>query len=564
MEWQQFRELLESPTTRTLKLDNYLLFELDQECETSSILVLRSATGVQPVDTLVSLENASRQDICQCYPILPIVNRTDSSGELTPLAEFIGHLGGESALVARVDNEGQLWGFLVGYRVGSREFTPDEMDLFSFLSSCATLCVANARLRTETGLRFSEAMSLETVSSALVENRGLDAILEVIIDEAVQLLNAKDALVLLLEGDADWFQVRARIGDNVAGLAHGRLSVDNSLNGLVIKTGKPLVSHDAQTDMRADQDRALKLNVRTVGIAPLTIRNRPIGTIAVHNKRNGFFSKTDLDVLCSFANQAAIAIDNAQLFSDLLDARDEVSRKAFELQELLVRTLKIQENERKRIASDIHDCVISHIVGALYEVESCISQNQRNQDLDPKLQLLKQLLNETVEKTRSSIYYLWPSTLEHMGLIPALRELFKQLEEYTSLRHSLQIYGQQYKLKSEVQIVIYRIVQEALNNVFQHGAADFIDTSIRFGPRQIIIEIQDNGEGFNVQQVMQSPLACHFGLISMRERALSVGGNLYVRSEIGHGCQITLKIPVENNLPKEEISDHDENSPSNC
>jgi signal transduction histidine kinase len=392
--------------------------------------------------------------------------------------------------------------------------------------------------------RFSEAMSLETVSSALVEDQSLDAILTVIIDEAMQLLGAKDALVLLLEEGENWFQVCARAGPGLTGLTSRRMSVRDSLNGLVVTTGKPLVSNDALTDPRANQARAGRLNVHSVAIAPLRIRNRTIGTIAVHNKRVGYFSQTDVAILCSFANQAAVAIENAQLFSKLLRARDELQHKAEELQELLVQTINIQEEERRRIAADIHDRVVSRVVGALYELETCIQLHQQSKPLEGKLQLLEQLLNDAVDKTRTSIYNLWPAILDHMGLASALREVISHDQERTGIRHSLRVYGKPYRLQPPAKIAAYRIVQEALSNIHQHAAAESVSVSVRYSPQQVRITIRDDGQGFDMERVMLSPPRHHFGLIGMRERALSVGGQLCLESEPGKGSRVTLDIPV--------------------
>lgn len=114
----------------------------------------------------------------------------------------------------------------------------------------------NAYLRAETTIRLSEAMSLQTVSSALVEERSLDTILATIVDEASRVINARDILILLLEENGQWFRVSARKGRNVRGSLNKRLSVKDSLNGLVVKSGQPLVSQDAMTDDRANQERA--------------------------------------------------------------------------------------------------------------------------------------------------------------------------------------------------------------------------------------------------------------------------------------------------------------------
>lgn len=543
---RQVLDLFDSPTARRFHFDHLYLFEFHQGPTPSAQLVLRAESGGASQETLIALdENAAKALDHPCAFRLSLDGEL-ACRELGPLAGFLRQRGTVSALVAPVGCEGQLWGVLVGSCTRHRDFQDGVLSQFFLLAASVALTVEKARLQAEVAFRLSEAMSLETVSSALVEDQSLDTILAVIIDEAMQLLRGKDALVLLLEEEGDWFRVCARAGPGLTGLTSARMSVRDSLNGLVVTTGEPLVSNDALTDLRANRLRANRLNVRSVVIAPLKIRNRTIGTIAVHNKRDGFFSRTDVAILCSFANQAAIAIDNARLFGELLQARNELQRKAEELQELLVQTINIQEDERRRIAADVHDRVVSRIVGTLYELETCIQLHQRSEPLHEKLQLLEQLLNEAVDETRTSIYNLWPAILDHMGLESALRELASQNEERTGVWHSFRVYGKPYGLPPEIKIAAYRIVQEALNNIHQHAAARSVSVSIRYGPQQVRIMIHDDGQGFDMGQVMLSPPKYHFGLIGMRERALSVRGLLRVESEPGQGSRVILDIPISN------------------
>jgi signal transduction histidine kinase len=498
------------------------------------------------------------------------------------LASYVGRLACPSALATPIRIEQRLWGCLLGCAGECRSFVPSDLSTFSLLAASIALAIENTRLRAESELRLSEAMSLEAVSAALVGERSLDAILGMIIDKATRLLHASDALVLLLEEGGKTFQVRARRGQGVAELKRGQMSVAGSLNGQVISTGKPLVSQDACTDRRANQARARRLKVKTVAIAPLKIRDTTIGTIAVHNKQDGYFGPTDVEVLCSFANQAAVAIDNARLFQELLRARDEIELKAQELQGLLVETMHIQENERRRIAADLHERVVSRVVGALYEVETCIQASQsapiasknprpaencgdahegpdsnealtrdESKSLQQRLQLLKELLNEAIETTRTSIYDLWPAALDHMGLIPALRGLLSQQEERTGVRHVLRVHGTPYQLRPDATIAVYRIVQEAMNNSHTHGQASQVQVTIHFHTRNVRLMIQDNGQGFDVHSVMLAPPARHFGLIGMRERALSVGGQLVVNSMPGGGSEVIVEIPSSSARLKE-------------
>jgi signal transduction histidine kinase len=560
--WKQFQDLFESPAAQGLRLTQFLLLELVQGQSPS--LAIRVATGAYHGKSLLPVDDSLPQNIDQEPGVWFMPDVFEVASDLAPLASFISHLGGQSAFFSRVTLDEQLWGFLVGYSMEPRCFDPTELALFSLLTKTVTLLVENVQLRFGTTFRLSEALSLKTLSSALAESGSLDETLALIIDETVRLLHAQDALILILEDDSEWFQVRGSIGNDVATLPLRRMSVKNSLNGTVVMTGEPLMSLNAQTDPRANQARAARLNVHDVVIAPLKIRERTIGTIAIHNKTDGYFNQEDLNLLRSFANQVAIAIDNAQLFSDLVIARNEIQEKARELQELLIQTIDIQECERRRIAADIHDRVVSQIVGALYEVEGCIQLKNKSKDLDEKLQLLKQLLNEAIEQIRRSIYNLWPATLDLMNLVPALHEMLKHQETITGIRHTIQVHGTPYQLRRDVQIAAYRIVQEAMNNAFQHSTASSIDMSIRFNPRQLSIKIRDNGQGFDVQQVMQLPLACHYGLIVMRERAQSVGGSVLINSEPGKGSLVTLEIPSEIAMKSDSLCEYVANSCADC
>lgn len=538
----KFQELLDSPITQSLRLDQYLLFKLELDWNQAPRLVLSAMTGTLPSEIVVHVDNVFLNTVEQTSGAWCIPNTPDSKSKNNTLEMLISLLGGRLALVAPMKQNGDLWGFLVGYTRELRDIAEHDLQLFTLLTNSVNLLVQNSQLRLGVSFHASEAQSLETICSALVENRSLEKTLSLIADKTVRLLHAQDALVLLLEDGGEWFRVQEKIGQSVTHLARGRMSVRNSLNGLVITTGQPLISENAQLDPRANKDRAIGLNVKDVIIAPLKIRKQIIGTMAVHNKADGQFNQQDVNVLCSFANQAAVAINNTQLFTALMKSREEVQEKADMLQQLLKETINIQENERRRIASDIHDEVVSQIVGALYELEGCM-QIGCEEELDERLQLLKQLLNGAVDSMRTSIYNLWPATLDHMGLPSAIQELFKHQEELTGLRHRISVIGEPYQLAPPTQIAAYRIVQEAINNSSRHSSGRQIDLLINYNPQKVYIEICDDGNGFDVEKVLSSPVACHFGLIGMQERAQSIGGNLEINSEPGKGCKITLDIP---------------------
>ncbi len=538
--WSQMLRSAERQYADALKLDRLFLFEFDRRVDGSPELLLRGSSGEPFKEVRLAVAETDLSVLDQAAGGALMLDVAGAAAKPESLASFAAAHGCESALIAPMRHNGQLLGCLVGLPEHRDEFGVTELSLFSLLASHLAVMAESARLREDAAFRLSEAMSLQAVSSALVEERSLDSVLAIVIDEASRLTDASDALVLLLEPGGEWFRVSARRGPGVAGLASGRLSVKSSLNGLVVKTGRPLVSEDAMTDPRANQERARNLGVHSVVIAPLKIRDRTIGTIALHNKRSGSFNRADVEALCSFANQAAIVIDNARLFNELLSAGDEVEQKAHELQELLVQTTSIQEDERRRMAADIHDRVVPLIVGALYEAQACAQAPGRSAEAHQQLDLIQQLLNSAVEETRATIEDLWPATLDQAGLVPAVRRLLRIQQKRAGIRHNLQVYGTPCKLRQTARIVVYRIVQEAVNNASQHAAASSVDVSIRYGPRRIRVTIRDDGQGFDYRSVMHSVPESHYGLIGMRERALSIGGTLHVDSVPGKGTSVTL------------------------
>jgi len=543
----QFQELFASSMAQSLKLDQFLLFEIVQDWVQVPSLVLCASTGVFPSEIMIPVNNMLLDDIDESCGAWFIPDLIDPPSKMIDLSRYVSRLGGRSMLVNQVELNGDVRGFLVGYSEELRNFCINDLQFFSLLTFSMNLLVENSQLRMDGCFRESESQSFEMISLALVENKNLDKTLTLIANKTVQLLQAHDVLVLLLEEGGEWFRVQGRIGESVTHLAHRRLTVRNSLNGRVITTGQPLISQDAQIDPRADQKRAIGLNARSVIIAPLLIREQVIGTMAVHYHDDSYFREQDVIALCSFANQASVAIDNSRLLKALLKSQKDIEEKAKTLQRLLKETINIQENERRRIAADIHDGVVSQIIGALYELEAW-NQLTPSECINDRLQLLKQLLNQAIENTRTSIYNLWPATLDHMGLLPSLQELFKHQEKLTNLRHRIQVFGEPYRLTSAIQIAVYRIVQETINNVFQHSSADKIDMQICFSERKVSFRVSDDGQGFNVQEILQSRHADNFGLIGMRERAQSIGGDLYIESEPGKGCRITIDIPIADAL----------------
>jgi len=473
------------------------------------------------------------------------IANTRGSAEATFLTTILGQVGCRAGSLVPIVDNGHVQGCLVACWAGACKFEDRELDLLLAFSRAASLALQQSRWSQETQRLRREVASLQTIISSLAQGEALEMVLNAIIEQATRLTNAEDALVLLLTEKREWFRVCARRGPGSMRLKAERITVEHSLNGLVIATGEPLVSHDVPSDPRADQERVSLLGVQSVVIVPMTICGQVIGTIAVHNKRGGPFDESDVETLRSFADQAALAIENARLMNELAKAQREIRKRHEELQHLLGRTLEMQEEERRRIAVDIHDQVLQLIIGAGYEIQAarscCLSDPQRARE---GLVLAENLLSQATAEMRQAIYGLWPATLDEVGLVPALRELLDHLRKMAGVECELKVSGEPRCLMPAAQIAAYRIVQEGLQNIERHAEAGSVHLAVRFGLRNVRIVIEDDGRGFNPERVAITSRG-HLGLLGMQERARRVGGGLEIASRPGHGCKITLELPID-------------------
>ncbi len=217
---------------------------------------------------------------------------------------------------------------------------------------------------------------------------------------------------------------------------------------------------------------------------------------------------------------------------------------AQELRQVLRRNVQVQEEERKRIASDIHDGVSQWLMGAMFELQAArVRLRNENADIIKHLDAAQQVLKNVKEEMRRVIYDLHPPLLESNGLVTALRGLVQEQEDHFHIPIQFQVEGNPYRLAPDRELALFRIAQEALTNVYKHAHANQIHLQLRYERDNVTLTIQDNGTGFDT-----SPAAWthrkHLGLTSMRERAIAVGADIHITSQPGQGSKVQVIIPA--------------------
>jgi PAS domain S-box-containing protein len=210
--------------------------------------------------------------------------------------------------------------------------------------------------------------------------------------------------------------------------------------------------------------------------------------------------------------------------------------------------INAQESERKIVSQDLHDSIGGKLTGIKYSLEKIISDlEDASVSFETSLKDILSIIQSTIEETQRITKNLHPSVLDDLGLFAAIRETCREFREvYSDLQITNNFESDENEIPPSLKILIYRIVQEAINNVVKHSGADTLKLSLASNKRIIELTIEDNGEGFNVQKVLQdNGHKRGLGLQTIRERTELFNGSLDIKSNRGKGTTIRAKWPLQ-------------------
>jgi PAS domain S-box-containing protein len=276
-----------------------------------------------------------------------------------------------------------------------------------------------------------------------------------------------------------------------------------------------------------DQQDLLLKDVQAWMWVPVAVKNRVIGSVGVAHVEKNYFTSHHADLALTVANQAAIALVNAELFEHA---------QAF-----------AAGQERQRLAQNLHDAVNQSLFSAGLIADVLPRLWDRDQDQARKsLEDLRRLTRAAQAEMRALLAELRPSALTDTDLGDLLHLLGNALSGRLNIPVKVEV-AKEVVLPAETQVALYRICQEALNNIAKHAKASQVKIELIHEGSAIELHIRDDGLGFNPEQTM----AGHYGLGMMRERAEAAGAQLSVISQPGHGTELTMR--WMNNQQKEPV-----------
>jgi two-component system, NarL family, sensor kinase len=398
---------------------------------------------------------------------------------------------------------------------------------------------------------MGEPAIAEALDRAQAENRVLNRIIEVLFSgsDLDDVLSATTTLILeavsadacfvhLIDEKQGGLVLRAASDPFRDMVGHVRLKIGEGVAGWVTEHRTSAVVPDKWSDERYKYIPELG-GERYSSLASIPLicpSGRLIGAFNIHNVEPRDFTPEALAFLEHVGSMVAAAIEHAALFR-------EVVAKERALQGMVERTVQAQEEERRRVATEIHDGVTQHLISIWYRMNAC----ERLLDRDvarakEELGVAKELIDEALAEARAAIYDLRPSTLDDLGLVPALDALATRTLgpgiEFTFMPDVVQ------KLPSHIETALYRMAQEALNNIRKHAEATSVQIDLEWGRGEVVMRVTDNGRGFDVAARQSAPAGTSFGLIGLEERATLVRGRLSIDSAPGKGTRLEVHVPL--------------------
>ncbi|HEV2231128.1 MAG TPA: GAF domain-containing sensor histidine kinase [Thermoplasmata archaeon] len=431
-----------------------------------------------------------------------------------PMHTFLG---------APVRARGKVFGNLyLTEKQGASDFTAEDEEALVTLATQAGIAISNARLYEEAQVRERWLQAVREATGAILAGAEVESVLRLVARWARELAGADLATVVIPGAAGEDMAITVAEGMRSDGLEGLVVPLDGSLSGEVIRSGEPLVLEDASSDTRSYQPMVGSGRMGPSLFVPLTVRGKAFGTLAVANEVGGRrFTDEDVRLVETFAGQASLGL--------------EYGRVQAEIQRLTLL------EDRERIAKELHDGVIQALfaVGLSLQGTAAIVAERR---VGARLQDAVNEIDRVIGDLRSYIFGLRPHVLASArGLGAALDQIAHEFESTSGVTTVVELDESLEGPLADNAVHIVQLAREALSNVGKHARAQTCRLSLRRAGSEALLEVDDDGTGFDLAAALESG---GMGLGNLRSRAGAIGGALDITSAPGEGSTIRVTLPL--------------------
>ncbi len=385
------------------------------------------------------------------------------------------------------------------------------------------------------------AESLRDILSKINSNASVDEVLDFIVSQADTLSETNFVALWLLESEQGPIRLQSIRGEFPDAMLNLKMDVGEGMLGLAIKERRSIYYQDmsqvqyASSQLGVDNDHPVYMTesnqpaltqvleaFKAIMVVPLLTQNGRYGALEFFYPTPRNFTQEEITLASAFAEQAALAIENAML-------------KVQSAQAAIL-------SERTRLARELHDSVTQLLYSVTLYAEAAVERLEagETQTAVEHLNELRDTAQEALREMRLLIFELHPLALERGGLAAALQARLDAVEARSGMKTKLVVEGVE-KLSQQVQIELYNIAQEALNNALKHAQANSVHINLRFGETVSELEICDDGVGITP---MGDQTGGGFGIPGMKERAQKINGKLQIEGSPGKGTKVHIEVPA--------------------
>lgn len=381
------------------------------------------------------------------------------------------------------------------------------------------------------------SLALSRVTMKMGELLDFKKRMDLLLGTAVAMLGADRGSIFIYDDDREELKYVAwrNMPEHIEFDAPRR--ADTGIAAWVARNGKPLLLQD---NVENEFYRGIDPTVKSAISVPLFSKGEVFGVLNLSVTSPGRrLCETDLRVVESLAYFGTAGIENAFLYHRM-EEREKLYRK------LLAKMISAQEDERKKIASEIHDDTIQSLISSYYQMETVemLIDSGRLEDALGEMKEIKNGLQRNIGCMRRLLFDLRPSILDDAGLVPALENYLDRMDDEHGIRGILYVEEGMQRLKPQVEVTLYRFAQEIFTNVKKHACAAEITVQLKKLRNRVEMRIRDDGVGFDLERYLESGgFGEHFGIKSLMERVELVGGEMAIYTAPGAGTEVLIQVP---------------------
>lgn len=384
----------------------------------------------------------------------------------------------------------------------NKQVRADRLGVLQTLAHTAAALIESHRLRSREAIAFRE------IDLTLRHESNLQQVLERLLRQIADACNAQNGALFIRDSTNGESSAWVELGSGApADVAREAIAANHAI-------------------LRSKTESAGS-NVASLIAAPLTVGSRVEGAIVLTHRDPLMFGQRHLNLLSVLSSSAALIVRNAQLYAWSEE--------------------KVISEERARMAREIHDGLAQDINFMLMRVQTLQTMAERGKDIDlgKELDQLNQTLRRDVREVRQTIFALRPVEIEVLGFVPAIQKFVQDFGAANELRMHLHVQGDGARLAPKSQSALYRLSQEALNNIRKHANASNVWLDLTFDDQWALLEVRDDGGGFDIIKALDTARERgSIGILQMRERTERAGGSFEIETDVGTGTTIRVKLPL--------------------